>query len=187
MRNERCLQIRRSTDADRPAIARIHADAFGPDQGREIVELVSALWDDPTARPLLSLVAELEGVLVGHVLFTSVVVGAGARGTSASILAPLAVLGEQQRKGVGRALIREGLTLLSDSGVDLVFVLGHPGYYPKYGFRPAGMLGFQAPYPIAPHNADAWMVLSLKEGVIGTITGAVKCAAALDQPRHWQE
>lgn len=165
MMNEHRLWIRCSTDAHRPAIARILADAFGPNQTQDFVELVNALLDDPTAQPLMSLLAKRKGMPVGHLLFTSVKVGAEARALSAAILAPLAVLSEHQSTGVGSALIREGLTLLAVSGVDLVFVLGHPGYYPKYGFRPAGVLGFQAPYPIAPQNTDALMDLSRKEGV----------------------
>ncbi len=55
---------------------------------------------------------------------------------------------EQQATGIGAALIKQGLALLKTSGVELVFVLGHPGYYPRSGFTPAGVLGFDAPYPI---------------------------------------
>ena len=73
------------------------------------------------------------------------------------------------------------------NGVDLVFVLGHPGYYPRHGFRTAGVLGFDAPYPIPAKDADAWMVQELRPGFIGKIKGPVACAAALDHPEHWRE
>ena len=90
-------------------------------------------------------------------------------------------------QGVGGHLIEEGLRRLSASGVDLVFVLGHPDYYPRHGFRPAGALGFKAPYPIPDKNADAWMVQELRPGLIGTVRGTVVCADALDKPEYWRE
>ena len=65
-----------------------------------------------------------------------------------AILAPLAVVPDAQGQGIGGALIEHGLSLLQRSGVGLVFVLGHPGYYPRHGFEPAGRLGFDAPFPI---------------------------------------
>ena len=67
---------------------------------------------------------------------------------SVRILAPLAVLPEAQSTGIGGQLIKEGLNQLKKSGVDLVFVLGHPDYYPRSGFTTAGVLGYEAPYPI---------------------------------------
>jgi len=91
-------------------------------------------------------------------------------------------------KGIGGELIKEGLRLLSESDVDLVFVLGHPDYYPRHGFKPnAGALGFEAPYPIPTEHADAWMVQELNTGVIGTLKGKVICADELDKPEHWRE
>jgi len=76
---------------------------------------------------------------------------------------------------------------LKQSNVDLVFVLGHPEYYPKCGFEPAGEKGFAAPYPIPEENAPAWMVQQLNGDMIGKIKGTVKCARVLDQPEHWRE
>ncbi len=76
---------------------------------------------------------------------------------------------------------------MSESGVELVFVLGHPDYYPRHGFKPAGALGFEAPYPIPDKNANAWMVQELRTGAIDSVSGKVICADALNQPEHWRE
>jgi predicted N-acetyltransferase YhbS len=181
------MTIRRSLETDRAAISRIHVSAFGEQEGPVIAGLVNGLLDDSTARPLLSLVAEEDGQLVGHVLFTAVGVEPGASDVSAQILAPLGVSKARQRSGVGEALVREGLRQLTDAGFHLVFVLGHPGYYPRFGFRPAGALGLEAPYPIAPENAGAWMVAELQSGVLGTVRGTISCAAALDEAQYWVE
>lgn len=180
------LQIRASKKADGAAISEIHASAFGQPEGPEIIDLVDELLQDPTADPFLSLVAEQDGRLVGHVLFTPVTL-LGEQQASARILAPLGVAKGAQGAGVGSALVREGLRRLREAGVDLVFVLGHPDYYPRFGFQPAGALGLEAPYPIPAVHADAWMVQALKAGVLGRVRGKVQCADTLDQPRHWTE
>ena len=181
------LNVRRSTDTDNAAIGRLHKSAFGPEQGQEIEDLVYDLFSDATARPFLSLVADMDGTIVGHILFTRATLEPGFEDVRAVILAPLAVSRDFQARGIGGSLITEGLKQLAESGVDMVFVLGYPAYYPKYGFQPAGALGLEATYPIPPEHADAWMVQALREGVIGRVHGRVQCAAALDQPRHWQE
>jgi putative acetyltransferase len=76
---------------------------------------------------------------------------------------------------------------LSESGVDLVFVLGYPEYYLRHGFKTAGILSFDAPYPIPEEHADAWMVQELRSGVIGSVSGKVQCSDVLNQPEHWHE
>jgi predicted N-acetyltransferase YhbS len=181
------LKIRRSTESDLTAIDDIHTSAFGQGQGQEIVELVNGLLDDETAKPLLSLVAETDGKLVGHILFTVARLQPEDQEVSVRILAPLAVSSDFQGEGVGGVLIREGLKQLAESGVDLVFVLGHPGYYPKFGFQTAGLLGFESPFPIPSEHADAWMVYELKADVIGNIEGRVQCSEVLSEPQHWRE
>ena len=97
------------------------------------------------------------------------------------------MLPDAQNRGVGQALINEGLKQLKKSDVNLVFVLGHPGYYPRCGFVPAGNLGFDAPYPIPDENADAWMIQELNGNHVGRTNGTVQCSDALDQPQYWRE
>jgi putative acetyltransferase len=181
------LDIRKSTETDRAAIEKIHTMAFGKEKGPEIAELVNGLFDDPTAAPLLSLVAVENDQLVGHILYTKSVLTDTDTPVSIRLLAPLAVLPEAQAKGVGSQLIKEGLSQLRKAGVDLVFVLGHPEYYPRCGFKTAGVLGFEAPYPIPDEHADAWMVYALQEGIIGYVEGKVQCSEVLNQPQHWRE
>jgi putative acetyltransferase len=178
------MMIREATKDDLNTVLHIERRAFGYDKE---AQLVSDLLGAPSAAPKLSLLASMDGSCVGHILFTAVSVRGPESPVTASILAPLAVLPDAQGQGVGGALITEGLRLLKASGVDIVFVLGHPGYYPRHGFQTAGRLGFEAPYPIPEEHADAWMVQALKDGVIGSIAGAVRCADTLDRPEHWRE
>jgi putative acetyltransferase len=148
---------------------------------------VRALLNDHSAKPLLSLIALNNDRAVGHILFTTARISGTQDTASMVILAPLAIVPDAQKHGIGGKLIEKGLELLSKSGVDLVFVLGHPDYYPRYGFKPAGHLGFEAPYPIPDEHADAWMVQALRSDVIGTVNGKVICADALNNPEHWRE
>ena len=161
--------------------------AFGQRQGQEIVELVNDLLEDETAKPLLSLVAEKDGKLVGHILFTTARLQPENQEPAIRILAPLAVSSDVQGEGIGGVLIREGLKQLAESGVDLVFVLGHPRYYPRFGFQTAGILGFEAPYTIPSEHADAWMVQELKTGRLAKNEGKIKCSEVLNQPQYWRE
>jgi predicted N-acetyltransferase YhbS len=161
--------------------------AFGQRQGQEIVELVNDLLEDETAKPLLSLVAEKDGKLVGHILFTTARLQPENQEASIRILAPLAVSSDVQGEGIGGVLIREGLKQLAESGVDLVFVLGHPRYYPRFGFQTAGILGFEAPYTIPSEHADAWMVQELKTGRLAKNEGKIQCSEVLNQPQYWRE
>jgi len=181
------LKIRKSTESDLNDVLDIETQAFGNEKGPEIVGLVNGLLVDPTAMPLLSLLAVNDDQTIGHILFTKARITYSKESISAVILAPLAVIPDTQCQGVGGQLIEEGLRLLSESGVELVFVLGHPDYYPRHGFKPAGALGFEAPYPIPDEHANAWMVQELRPGVIGSVSGKVICADVLNQPEHWRE
>ena len=176
--------VRQTNDQELDAIVSVHESAFGQnDEARLTADLLS----DPSAAPRLSLMAVVDGRPAGHVLFTRAVVSGAETGTTASILAPLAVIPEFQGRGLGGELIRNGLRQLADEGTGLVFVLGHPGYYPRFGFRPAGACGLVAPYPIPPQHADAWMVQELQEGTIGGVEGRVICADALNKREYWVE
>ncbi len=177
------MEIRESLNSDYDSIMSILRVAFGSD---EEANLVSDLLEDSTARPILSLLAFKKNSAVGYILFTKAQLDSFPS-ISVSILAPLAVIPSYQRQGVGGLLVQYGLQVLADSGVDLVFVLGHPGYYPRFGFRPAGKHGFNAPYPIPEKNADAWMVLPLRPGKVDEYRGKVICADQLNKPEYWRE
>lgn len=159
--------------------------AFAGDPDIEI--LVRDLIGDPTAQPLVSLLAREAGRPVGHIMFTAVRINGSERELRASILAPLAVVPERQRQGIGGRLIERGLGMLDASGVELVFVLGHPAYYPRFGFEPAGALGLAAPFPIPDDHAGAWMVKALRPGVLDTARGTVVCADSMNKAKYWRE
>jgi len=144
------------------------------------------LLGDKTALPLLSLVAVDNTKAIGHILFTKAKITQTTKSVTARILTPLATLPDSQCK-VGAQLIKEGLKQLKNAGVELVFVLGHPDYYPRSGFNPAGILGYEAPYHIPEEHAGAWMVQELCSGVIGKVQGKVQCSDVLNQPEHWRE
>ena len=181
------MTIRQTSESVLHLVLDVERRAFGEAQGTEIADLVRDLLADPTAAPALSLIAMEDDRAVGHILFTRARLTGCEAPPSAVILAPLAVVPEAQGRGIGGRLIRHGLGRLADAGVDLVFVLGHPSYYPRHGFRPAGILGLEAPYPIPEEHAEAWMVQELRPGVIGRVKGTVQCADALDRPEHWRE
>lgn len=170
-----------------PEILQVHKEAFGGEKGVEIRQLVHDLFGDTSAEPRFSFVALENGRVVGHILFTHVRVEGASKNLVAQILAPLAVLPRYQNKGVGSRLIHAGLEALQKNGVQLVFVLGHPGYYPRCGFIPAGQYGFEAPYPIPEEYAGAWMVQELVPGILGVEQGRVVCSDVLNQPQHWRE
>lgn len=178
--------IRKATEADLSSVLDVEKQAFGTESGPEIAALVDGLLQDPSAMPVLSLLAVKDGRAIGHILFTRAGIDSKKQ-ISAAILAPLAVVPDAQGQGVGGQLIQEGLKVLSESGVELVFVLGHPEYYPRFGFQPAGALGFEAPYPIPEKDAAAWMVHELRPNIIGRAMGKVICANVLNQPGHWRE
>lgn len=177
------MLIRKAPESDLEGVLSVERSAFGSD-----VEagLVRDLTGDASAQPVVSLLAFQGNRAVGHILFTRAYLEPKSS-LSVSILAPLAVIPGFQKQGIGGKLIACGLGLLTESGVDLVFVLGHPEYYPRHGFRPAGERGFDAPYPIPDKNSDAWMVLPLRPGIIGRFNGKVLCADKLNKPEYWRE
>ena len=178
------MLIREALDSDLDDILYVERMAFGQD---DEAELVKNLLKDPSAKPILSLIALKNDRAVGHILFTSARLSNTQHPTSVVILAPLAIIPEVQKQGIGSKLIQKGLQILSKSGTDLVFVLGHPEYYPSHGFKPAGQFGFAAPHPIPVENADAWMVKALTPDIMGTVSGKVICSDVLNKPENWQE
>ncbi len=176
------MKFRQANAAEIKDVLRVHKLAFGQD---EEAVLVDSLLKDPTAQPCLSVVADFDGKIVGHVLFTALTLVNSTTSTRCSILAPLAVLPTYQRSGIGRGLIEFGCDLLADRGIDLVFVLGDPKYYSRNGFTPAVRHDLHAPYAITPE--EAWMVRPLRPHILGNIRGTVRCAEVLLPEHYWRE
>ncbi len=182
------MDIKEAKDSDLQDILAIHKLAFAQaDKVEHIQKLIQDLLSDESAKPYLSLLAREGDRPVGHVLFTNVRIEDNTTPVPASILAPFAVVPDSQRKGVGGRLIKEGARILSERGVCLVFVLGYPDIYNRYGFEPAWRHNLIAPYPQPKQWKDAWMVMELKPDTLSMVQGNVACATTLDKPEYWQE
>ncbi|KAA5826802.1 N-acetyltransferase [Saccharopolyspora hirsuta] len=141
------MLIRRETPADHAAIRAVHAAAFAdadrPDTVPAEVGLVDALRADDGWLPELSMVAERDGEVVGHVVCTR----GHVAGTPALALGPIGVLPDLQRSGVGAALMHAVLGAADALGEPVVVLLGHLDYYPKFGFEPAAKYGITPQVP----------------------------------------
>ena len=168
------MTVREERPGDAPAIRRVVERAFGQAEEADLVECLRR-----AGAVSISLVAvedgdgagaEPDGV-VGHILFSAVTIEGRTPPVPALGLAPMAVAPEYQRRGIGSALIENGLTRCRDQGVGLVVVLGHPGYYPRFGFRPAHSVGLTCEYDSPP---EAFMALELTLGALDACTGLVR-------------
>ncbi len=127
---------RREEPRDADAVWRVNELAFGePTEANLVRDLTAA------GASTLSLVAEKDGYVVGHILFSPVTIETPAGQVTAIGLAPMAVLPDQQGKGIGTRLVQEGLAQLRRLGYDAVVLVGHPDYYPRFGFKRASRFG----------------------------------------------
>jgi putative acetyltransferase len=134
--------IRPERPEDASHIRHVVELAFGQRAEADLVDALRRSCGDTA----LSLVADDEGV-VGHVLFTPVVVERPGAPIAGMGLAPLAVRPDRQRQGIGSWLVRQGLDILRDRGCPFVVVVGHPEYYPRFGFEPASRHGLRSQWP----------------------------------------
>jgi putative acetyltransferase len=161
--------VREEAPGDHAAIRDITTRAFG---GQAEADLVDALRS--AARPFISLVAVERGAVVGHICFSPVTID-DAVSSDAMGLAPMAVAPELQRRGIGSQLIRSGLDECRRRGVVVVVVLGHPGYYPRFGFVPARQMGLTCEYPVPD---EVFMAMELAPGALRGPSGLVRYHAA---------
>jgi putative acetyltransferase len=166
------LTLRCETPEDIPAIPHIHTAAFG----RPIeADLVDALRRHNALT--ISLVAVQGGRLVGHIAFSPVTITSSTATMEALGLAPMAVLPTYQRRGIGSQPVEAGLTACHHTAYGVVVVLGHPHYYPRFGFAPAKPWGI-----VWEHDApeEAFMVHELREGALTQTKGVVKYRPEFD-------
>lgn len=161
------LTIRRESPEDYTTIYQVVKEAFDGAEhsdGNE-QDLVIALRKGEAYIPGLTLVACLNGRIIGHIMFTRVDIG----GNAALALAPLAVLPDFQRQGVGSALVRAGHRIAAEMGFGYSVVLGSAQYYPKFGYVPASCLQIHAPFDVPDENFMAIRLCETAEPVAGTV------------------
>ena len=146
--------IRDEAAGDAPAVHAVVEEAFASPLEAGIVDALRADCDDR-----LSLVAEEDGGIVGHILFTPVDIGTAEGALRGYGLAPMAVRTAWQRRGIGSALVAEGTRRLREAGAPFVFVIGHPEYYPRFGFERASRYGARCQWPEVPDEAVMLLVL----------------------------
>ncbi|MGQ0637627.1 MAG: GNAT family N-acetyltransferase [Planctomycetaceae bacterium] len=150
------VAIRAETSADYSGVRTVHERAFGRTTEANLVDALRA-----AGAAVISLLAERDGQVVGHICFSPVVLEPERPDVRGLGLGPLAVLPEFQRQGIGSALVRSGLAACRELRHDFVVVLGHPGYYPAFGFVPAGARAWRCEFE-APE--EAFMVIDLQAG-----------------------
>ena len=158
------ISIRLERSDDVAAIGAVNRAAFAGDAE---ARLVDALREAGHVR--LSLVAEDAGRVIGHILFSEMWIDAAGGALDALALAPMAVVPERQRQGVGTALVRRGLEHCADAGHRIVLVVGHPAYYPRFGFSRESARRLDSPY-----QGDAFMALELAPGALAGVSGTVR-------------
>jgi putative acetyltransferase len=154
----RFMAIRIEQARDHEVVGSVQRTAFGGEHGGAVARLVDALR--PSA---LSLVSEEAGEVVGHIMFSPALVDAQRRLVTVRTLSPLAVAPAWQGRGIGSALVRDGLRRLDEEGVPLVFLEGDPRYYSRLGFGAGGEQGFRKPSLRIPDVAFQVVRLSAYE------------------------
>lgn len=165
--------IRKETPEDYDRVIELTEKAFETLEISDHNEgkLVDKLRKAPTFIDELSLVAELNGQVVGHILFTPIVIDNGEQQFQSLILAPVSVLPEFQKMGIGGQLIRAGHQKAVECDFNSAILLGHPGYYPRFGYKPASTWGIKSPIPLP--SDDVFMAVELTEGGLANVSGMV--------------
>jgi putative acetyltransferase len=171
VRESEAAEVRPEVDGDRAGVRSLNCAAF---ETPTEADLVDALRPSPGT---MSLVASRSGAILGHILFTPVRVGKDDDAFDAVALGPMAVRPDRQRQGIGSLLVREGLEACRAAGHGLCFVLGHPGFYPRFGFLPAPPLGFTSQWDVPP---EVFMVAALVPGALDGRSGRVAYDKAFD-------
>jgi putative acetyltransferase len=157
------ITIRSEKPEDRPFANSVIEKAFKRDAEARLAEKLRLKSVDH-----LSLVAEENGTIVGHIMFAPVLIKNGHE-VQGMGLAPMSVLPSMQRRGIGTLLVKEGLKILKQKGCPFVIVLGHPGYYPRFGFQPASRFNIKSQWEDLPE--EAFRINILDEKVMRNISG----------------
>ena len=172
------IEIRPERAEDRAVIWKINRLAFG---GEAEPNLVDKIRESAGSIPQLSLVAVRQGRVVGHILFSPIEIriqDRPERSMPALALAPMAVHPDFQNQGIGSALVRRGLERCRDLGHAVIVVVGHPDYYPRFGFTPARAKGLESPFPVPD---EAFLAIELVPGSLHGVKGTVVYPPAFEE------
>ena len=167
------MLIRIEEERDENAVFAVNAAAFETPLEANLVNTLRQ-----QAQPLISFVAEDAGTIVGHILFSPVLL-TGHSDVKIMGLGPMAVAPNHQRKGIGSALVRAGLARCEQLGFGAVVVLGHPEYYPRFGFLTSSRFGIRCEYDVPE---EVFMVVELQPGYLYDIAGTIKYHPAFGNP-----
>ena len=159
--------IRREKKEDFNSISEVNEQAFKQKDESELIKRIRA---SKNFIPDLSLVAELNRKIIGYILFSKIKI-IGIKEYESLALAPMAVLPEFQKKGIGRKLINEGLKKARELGFNSVIVVGHQDYYPRFGFERASKWNIKCPFEVPD---EAFLATELKEGALAEKSGIVE-------------
>jgi putative acetyltransferase len=163
--------IRPEEPRDYTAVYTVNISAFETPTEANLVEVLRK-----EAHPYLSLVAEEDKKIVGHIMFSPVMLS-GHTDLKIMGLGPMAVLPEQQRKGIGSALVKAGLEKCKDLGFGVAVVLGHKDFYPRFGFIPSVRYGIGCEYDVLP---EVFMIIELKPGYLQDAQGIIQYHATFN-------
>ena len=176
------MHIRLATSIDRDDIRSVHWSAFADDE-REIVSKIAVnLLAEESTPQTISLVAEIEGIVVGHVAFSPVAID-NNENIRGYILAPLGVNPDYQKCRIGSKLIESGMQQLSGMGVNILFVYGDPSYYGRFGFSVDAAECYIPPYKL--QYPFGWQGIVLNEFSAGKSTINITCVTSLCDPELW--
>lgn len=168
--------IRKEKTEDQSKIRALHITAFT--NGKNEANLVEAIRSSEGFIPELSLVAITENdQVIGHILFTKISIETTNEIVNTLALAPMAVDPHFQQKGIGSQLVQAGITACRELGFEHIIVLGHPQFYPKFGFKPANLFGITPPFPVPD---EVFMALELNENTLQNISGKVAYPPSFD-------
>ena len=176
------MNIRTATTQDRDDIRRVYLSAFPKGESENVAELAINLLSENSALPTISLIAETDGSVLGHVAFSPVGVD-NNENFQAYILAPLAVKSNYQKHRIGSALIEYGMQQLSSMGVNVVFVYGDPKYYGRFGFNAEAARNYKTPYKL--QYPFGWQAIAIRECATEKEPEAIHCVTSLCDPKLW--
>lgn len=162
------IKIRNEQLNDYDEIKKINELAFGQENEGKMIESLRKTSDYNAS---LSLVAEIKDKIVGHILFYPIKIKSEKGEYTILSLAPMAVHPEYQNKGIGSKLIKRGLAIAKETNFDAVIVVGHPKYYPRFGFKPASNWGIKLPFDVPD---DVFLALELKDNALKNYKGKVE-------------